>query len=179
MIKLDPEMTAAGALERVLLAETASPSAADYDPDDSLKAMRYMRQVIENRLKLGHRYGAPIGARTEIDVISVGSQFEGFGRYPKLRAGIAQNISESLHIANSSKDRRSADYQTFIQNAVLAATEVAPPVSANIAANVVAWKTKDAASPGPNFVLAGSAQGNDFYAVLKILPPAPAKHHRR
>ena len=137
-----------------------------------------MRQVIENGLKLGHRYGAPIGARTAIDVISVGSQFEGFGNYPKLRAGIAQNISESLRIANSPKDQRSADYQTFVQNAILAATETAPPPGANIPANVVAWKTKDAASPGPNFVLAGSAQGNDFYAVLKTPQPAPAKHHR-
>ena len=38
MTKLDPEMTTAGALERVLLAETAAPSAADYDADESLKA---------------------------------------------------------------------------------------------------------------------------------------------
>ena len=179
MTKLDPEMTPSGALERVLLAETAAPSAPDYDADEGLKAMRYMRQVIENRLKLGHRYGAPVGARTEIDVISVGSQFEGFGRCPKLRAGIAQNISESLHIANSAKHRRLADYQTFVQNAVLAATEAAPPAAANIPANVVAWKTRDAASPGPNFVLAGAAQGYDFYAVLKIPPPASVKHHRR
>ena len=79
MIELDGETTTAGALERVLLAETWSPAAPGYDADESLKAMRYMRQMIENRLKFGHRYGAPLHAKTEVDVISVGSQFEGFG----------------------------------------------------------------------------------------------------
>ena len=54
MIKLDPPGATAGALERVLLAETASPSAPGYDADESLKAMRYMRQVIGNRLRFGH-----------------------------------------------------------------------------------------------------------------------------
>lgn len=169
MTRLDPSNTPAGALERVFLAETATPSAANYDLDDSLKAMRFMRQVIENRLKFGHAYGAPRGAKTEIDVISVGSQFEGFGRYPKLRPGIARNIAETLHIANSPHDHRSDDYAKFVANAVLAATEGAPPADARIPANVVAWKTSDSASPGPNFVLAGQAQGNDFYAVL--VPP--------
>ena len=175
LIKLAPETTIAGALERVLLAETAAPSAGNYDADESLKAMRYMRQVIENRLKLGHRYGAPVGAKTEIDVISVGSQFEGFGHYPKLRAGITKNISESLHIANTPSDRRSPEYQTFISHAILAATEAAPPASAAIPPNVVAWKTQDSKSPGPNYVFAGTAQGNTFYAVLKMTPQKPKK----
>ncbi len=179
MIALDPETSNAGALERVLLAETAAPSAAIYDAGESLRAMRFMRQVIENRLRFGHAYGAPRGATTEIDVISVGSQFEGFGRYPKLPPHIAKNISESLHIANARHDRRAADYATFISNAILAATEASPPADARIPANVVAWKTKDAESPGPNYVLVGTAQGNDFYAVLnspQIKRAATSRH---
>lgn len=179
MIELDPDNTPPGALERVLLAETAAPSAVGYDPDESLKAMRFMRQVIENRLRFGHAYGAPRGAKTEIDVISVGSQFEGFGHYPKLPAHIAKNISESLHIANAGHDRRSATYVVFINNAVLAATEMTPPADAKIPVNVVAWKTQNAASPGPNYILVGTAQGNDFYAVLKPPQPKSAAHTNR
>lgn len=176
MVELDPEATVAGALERVLLAETASPSALIYDPGESLKAMRFMRQVIENRLKFGHAYGAPRGAKSEIEVISVGAQFEGFGSYPKLPPNISKNIRESLAIANAKHDHRSAEYIVFVNNAVLAATEVSPPVDARIPANVVAWKTKDAASPGPKYVFAGSAQGNDFYAVLT--PPGTTRPKR-
>jgi hypothetical protein len=177
MTGLDPETSVAGALERVLLAETASPSAFNYDPGESLLAMRYMRQVIENRLRMGHRYGAPVGAKTEIDVISVGSQFEGFGRYPKLKPGVAKTVRESVHIANSPKDRRSADYQLFISHAILAATEAAPPAGVTIPPNVVAWKTKDAASPGPDYLLVATVQGNDFYAVTKPRPPKSKPHH--
>ena len=157
MIQLDPETSVAGALERVLLAETASPSAAIYDAGESLKAMRFMRQVIENRLRFGHAFGAPRNAKSEIDVVSVGSQFEGFGQYPKLPPHIARNIADSLNIANAKRDHRSADYIIFVENAILAATEGSPPPEARIPANVVAWKTKDAASPGPRRVSRASS----------------------
>ena len=68
------------------------------------------------------------------------------------------------------------DYQTFVNNAIIAATEPAPPAGANIPPNIVAWKTQDADPPGPNFVRAGTAQGNDFYALLK--PPTPGSSGR-
>ncbi|UAJ09555.1 hypothetical protein [Polymorphobacter megasporae] len=138
-----------------------------------------MRQVIENRLRFGHQYGAPRGAKSEIDVISVGSQFAGFGDYPKLPPHIAKNIAESVGIANAPHDRRSKDYITFVDNAILAATEASPPPEARIPANVVAWKTRDSSSPGANYVLAGSAQGNDFYAALKppVAPGSAAPGH--
>lgn len=69
MIKLDPESTATGAMEGVFLAENTSPSLTSYKPNESLRDMRFRRQVIENRLNAHNPiYRAPAGAKTEIDV---------------------------------------------------------------------------------------------------------------
>lgn len=178
-MKLAPESTVAGAMERMFLAETRSPGLPNSDAKESLKAMRFMRQVVENRLNSHNPiYGAPRGAKTEIDVIKDGRQFRGFGKYPTLTQPISSLISECLKIANAPHDQRSAAYAEFVDNAILAATEAAPPPGAGIPPNIVGWKTGQTASPGPNYIFAGTVQGNDFYTVLKLEPPHSAHAHK-
>ena len=84
LLQLAPDSTDAGAMERVMLLETRDPSRPDYDRADSLKAMRWMKQVVDNRLAAPKksRFGEPEDATTETDIISVGNQFAGFGDYP-------------------------------------------------------------------------------------------------
>ena len=87
-VQLSPESTDAGAMERMFLIETRDPSRPDYTRADSIKAMRWMKQVVDNRLAAPRksRFGEPNDATTETDIISVGNQFYGFGAYPRLRA---------------------------------------------------------------------------------------------
>ena len=180
MIKPDPEQTAVGAMERVFLAETTSPGLPSYNADESLRAMRFMRQVIENRLNSHNPiYGAPVWAKTEIDVIRVGTQFRGFGRYPTITRPIGGLIADCLKIANAEHDPRSPSYAKFINNAILAATEAKPPPEASIPINLVGWKTGKSGSPGPNYIFAGTVQGNDFYTVLKIEAASPRSSRGR
>ena len=182
MIVLDPEATVAGALERLFLAETRSPALLHYDTDESLRAMRYMRRVIENRLNSHNPiYGARRGAQTEIDVVRDDTQFRGFGKYPILPTKMDKNILDCLRIANATNDSRAPDYAAFVSNALLAANEAAPPPEANVPNNLVGWRTGNRGSPGPNYIFAGTVQGNDFYSVLKIEPahPSQARHPHR
>lgn len=166
-------------MERVFLAETRTPARASFDGAESLKAMRYMRRVIDNRLNSHNpKYGAPRHAKTQTDVIKMRTQFQGFGSYPVLPAYISTLILDCLKIANSEHDKRSAAYAQFVENAILAATELTPPSDSDIPANLVGWVTQGTAAPGPNYIFAGSVQGNDFYSVLKIEPPSPRRTGR-
>lgn len=103
---LDPANTNAGAMERLFLLETATPAYTHiYKRDDSLLAMRLMRQVIENRLRAPGRWGAP-GAADETGVIAVGNQFAGFGGYPQLTAVLSANLTAILTAAANSHSGR-------------------------------------------------------------------------
>ena len=144
---------------------------AVYDEAESLRAMRYMRQVVENRLKASAQWGAP-HAQSEIDVIAIGNQFEGFGDYPILGADKTSILHDALRIANTPSDKRSAKYSKFVQNAILAATEVTP--ASVLIPNLVAWRTLGSGSPGPRFTVAATVQSNTFYTVSPV-PPMP-KH---
>ena len=177
MLKLDGPNLPAGAMERLFMLETKSPAyVSAYDETDSLRAMRYMRQVIENRLRASAQWGA-LNAKDEIDIIAIGNQFEGFGDYPVLPAAKEAILSDILKIANSASDARSPRYAQFVQNAVTAATEVTP--GSALIPNLVAWRSGPK-SPGPRFRIAAFVQGNTFYTVDPV-PPMPkrrASHHR-
>ena len=75
-------------MERVFLLETADPTQNIYNRADSMKAMRWMKQVVDSRLAAPRksRFGEPADAATETDIIAVGKQFAGFGDYPELSA---------------------------------------------------------------------------------------------
>ena len=62
-VELPPKTTDAGTLARLLL-ETSAPNDSGYDRVESLRAMRLMRRVVENRLAAPGRYRAE-GAEDE------------------------------------------------------------------------------------------------------------------
>ena len=170
-MKLDPPNSPAGAMERLFILETKTPAYAHvYNEPDSLKAMRYMRQVIENRLKASAQWGAR-DAKDETDIIAIGNQFEGFGDYPVLPASKEAILADVLRIANSSADARSSTYTQFVQDAITAATEVTP--GSVLIPNLVAWRSGPH-SPRPRFKVAATVQGNTFYTVDPV-PPMPKK----
>ena len=180
-LQLAPESTDAGAMERMLLLETADPSRPDYNQADSLKAMRWMKQVVDNRLAAPYksRFGEPADAKTETDIIAVGNQFAGFGDYPTLDASLKGKLAVVLHLANTPSDKRSGDYAAFVNNAILVATEAQPSTEARVL-NLAAWRTKSSHPPGGDFRLYMTLQGNTFYTASPVppMPPRRAKHAR-
>lgn len=178
MPTLDAETTPAGCMERLFLIETQSPAyVGAYNEVDSLKAMRLMRQVVENRLKASAQWGAR-DAKDEIDVIAIGTQFAGFADYPTLPAGLKSLVLETLRLANSPNDPRSADYAQFVRDAITAATEPTSPQGA--VPNLVAWRTSNAKikSPGPRFKEYMVVQGNRFFTVDPVPPMPKHKAHK-
>ena len=163
-------------MERMFLLETADPTRPDYNQADSLKAMRWMKQVVDNRLAAPQksRFGEPANATTETDIISVGNQFAGFGDYPTLSAAFKGKLALVLHLATATNDPRNADYAGFVSNAILAATEVQPPSEARVP-SLAAWRTKTTRSPGGDFRLYQTLQGNTFYTAS---PLPPMSHHK-
>lgn len=172
---LDPNSDA-GALTRLLLVETYAPSNPHYDREDSLKAMRLMRRVIENRLLSPARYGAP-GATTDRDIVKLGNQFAGFRDYPILSAGLSAKLHSLLTLRAHGDER----VTQFIDDAVTVATEVGV-IPAYL--QVTAWRTQNSSSPGSNFHFVASLQGNDFYETSPVPPvrqlhrtAGPYRHH--
>ena len=176
-LALDPEPTDAGAMERLLLLETADPDQRIYDRGASLKAMRWMKQVIDNRLAapVKSRFGEPRNARSETDIIAVGNQFAGFGDYPDLDPALKAKLHRFLHLGGGA-DRRSAKYAAFVADAITAATEQAPPADARLP-DLAAWRTSGRDAPGGDFRYVASPQGDDFYAASPV-PPHPPRRAR-
>ncbi len=148
-------------MERLFLHETRSPSyGASYDPDDSLKAMRLMRQAVENRLSEPNLWGAR-GATDEIGVITVRSQFGQFASYPNLPISFMAQVDLIVSLANSPGDSRAAANARHVGDAITAATEITPPVGI-AGLGVVAWRTAGHGSPGTRFRAVMTLQGNTF-----------------
>ena len=171
-LTLAAESTDPGAMERLFLLETADPAQAIYSRTESIRAMRWMKRVVDNRLAAPRksRFGEPADATTETDIISVGNQFAGFGNYPTLDSSLAAKLYALLHIANLSTDRRSVKYAAFVQDAITTATEAQAPVGDRVA-NLAAWRTTGTRAPGGEFRLHASLQGNDFYTASPMPPP--------
>ncbi len=180
-LKLDPASTDAGAMERMFLLETNDPDQHSYNRAESLKAMRWMKQVVDNRLAAPKksRFGEPSDAATETDIISVGNQFAGFGDYPTLSGVDNAKLYKFLHIGGVTGDPRSAKYAGFVADAITAATELQPPTEARIV-NLAAWRTQNSRPPGGDFKLYLTLQGNTFYTASPVpsMPIHKAKHAR-
>ena len=164
-VVLAPMSTPTGLTERLFLHETRSPGyGSSYNRDESLKAMRLMRQAVENRLRKPGLWGAP-GETDEIGIIAVTSQFGKFGLYPKIPASFLSQVELILQAANG-KGPQSAAYAQHVQDAIDAATEANPPVELR-GLGVVAWRTSGHGSPGPNFQPIATIQGNTFFALKR------------
>lgn len=161
--ELDPLNTPIGLMERLFLHETRTPLFPSYKREDSLKAMRLMRQALRNRLKHPREWGAA-GATSIVDIITIRSQFGAFADYPDLPARFMRDPYMIVHLANAPNDPRSAKCAEHVKDAITAATEQSPPAGASVA-DVVAWRTENHGSPGPRFRMAITLQGNTFFTV--------------
>ena len=156
-----------------MLLETYSPGRVGfYDQGESLRAMRLMRQVITNRLRAPGQYSAA-GATTDTDIIELGNQFAGFQDYPDLPASLKANLTEILRVANAVRDPRHAAYGLFVQDAITAATEPTPPLGP-VDTMATGWRTALHHSPGSNFRVIATLQGNTFFATFPV-PPMPKR----
>ena len=141
--------------------------------------MRWMKEVVDNRLAAPRksRFGEPSDASTEIEIISVGAQFQDFGNYPALPPKLVSKLNLILNIANSAKDPRSGRYQAFVQNAITAATEDVPPAEARVS-NLSVWVTEGSRAPQGDLRFYSSLQGNDFYTAAPVPPLRTRTAHR-
>jgi hypothetical protein len=175
-ISLDPENTSQGAMERLFLAETYGPADPKYVAGTDLEQMWDMRQVIETRLKNPAEYDAR-GAKNEIDIVKMGSQFEGFSSYPKIDPSKEKDILDTMTAVNKPHDRQQAAYAQHVQDAVTVATETMAHSLAGYP-NATAWVTQGTPSPGPGFYVLGSEGNNTFYGTLSQLDHDAKSGHK-
>jgi hypothetical protein len=163
MIKLDARDTIAGAESRLLLAECKGPAFPGYTLEAAKECMQLMDLVLVNRLRNNPAQFMAKRAHDLIGIIKAPGQFAGFENYPNYNGGIASNLQSMINIANNPKDRRQGAYASFINAAIEVATGASiPDPSGGILA---AWRTAGASSPGSNFVLYKTVNGNDFYRL--------------
>ncbi|MES2821038.1 MAG: hypothetical protein V4812_18840 [Pseudomonadota bacterium] len=181
-LQLPAENTDAGALARLLLAESISPGKNYPGGADSLLAMQWMRVVIENRMRFKDaQYLGDPAARTITAVIKAskgGEQFKSFSGYPVIGSVQSKIISDSLNFANDGTYGEFAAYRLHVQNAIAVATGVS--VSADpTSSGLYAWRTADSGSPGNNFVFYKNFGGQGFYTLTSEFMANPKDPGRK
>jgi len=162
MILLPPKNETEGAEVRVLLAETRGPSFSGYTHADAITSMQLMDKVLWNRFADPAKFGAK-GAKSLADIIRAPGQFAGFRDYPNYDSSIVNRIQAMINIANSKKDRRSADFMNFINAAINVAND--PSIPDPSPGKLASWRTAGSISPGAGFKKYTTVLGNDFYFI--------------
>lgn len=172
-ITLPPADSEKGLLTRVLLAESVNPgNSATYNERDSLKAMRWMRLVIKNRLQ--HADPSIFGAQkqpgasnyTVFDIVRAEGQFHGFEDYPNLNQNITVNLSGFLSIANNYNHRMRERYEDFIENAMKVASDQGlDGVTDPSKKGLYGWRTQGSSEPGGQFTKFQDLAGQTFYTL--------------
>jgi hypothetical protein len=188
-ISLPPLSTEAGAVAHMLVNE-CNPPGIPHDPHyneaETLRAMRLMKVVLDNRLNhrppassgyLPSMFGAP-NATTLADVI-IGGQIAGFSRSggaihvaPAVMAHINAIVNEANHGLPGAYFRH-VQHAIDVANAPVVADEFASLSTVggvSVLGRTYGWRPHG--SPGSNFVAIpnGLIQGNQFYTLL----PHPA-----
>jgi len=162
-IQLDPEATPAGLRERLFLHETLSPGFPQYNRDDALRVMWFIRQVLANRVAHPRVFGLR-SPQTEASIITDPRQFPGFEGYPHLDSGSMANVYQCVLLANAPHDRRQAAYRQHVVDAITVATAAGIPADQRVP-TAGGWKRHGTPSPGPKFQFYRSLQGNDYYTT--------------
>jgi hypothetical protein len=162
-IELPDRNTVPGAVARLLMAEARGPSHDSYVAADSLRSMRWMRRVLENRLANNPRQFGAQGAQSLIDIIKAPNQFAGFSNYPNYDAGTRARLQEMLNIANNDSDQRQQGFREFVHNALSVAQGAA--IADPCLTGLYGWRTQGAGGPGGRFVVYQSVAGNTFYTL--------------
>ncbi len=176
---LDPDNTPTGAMEQAFLTETHTPdNGALYSPEDTLVAMRLMRQVVENRLKNPSEYDAR-GATTAFGILTASGQFPEFKSTGALTPKQQKKLHDVLEATQSSNSPLYKEYAQYVQLAMQVAHEELNPSTVKWP-NVTGWRTKKSGSPGTGFYKIGDFGGNTFFGTIADLakePPTAGKLH--
>ena len=164
-IELPNKNTEAGAVTRMLLAENYTPESAHYNEKDSLIAMQWMRNVLENRLAFSHPHllQVPHGSKSFIATIKGGS-VEGFRSYPTIQKGKEKNITDAVKFANHARHPHFLQFRKHVENAIAVANgekrgdDPCPT-------KLYAWKSEGSPAPSSNFVKFRTLVGQDFYTL--------------
>ena len=172
----------AGVLARVLIAESLNPGYQDrYNEAETLKAMRMMRAVYENRLKNNPGQFGARGASTLTDVITAPGQTHGFtldsDRNLVISFDVQNRIDVIVGFANTGVP---GAYARMVQNAIDVGTGVissldpfAGTTSINgitVTGGLYGFRTAGASDPGGRFVsipssMGGVVGGQQFYTL--------------
>ncbi|PHM59403.1 hypothetical protein [Xenorhabdus sp. KK7.4] len=152
------------AMLMVLLAETSSPESKKfkYNEKEAKDTMQYMHDVLLNRVRSpkSQYLGVPKHGNKLIGLISAPRVIEGFQQYPNINDDIQGRINRMVIVANDGTQEHFLAYRRLITHAINVAK------SNRISnAEVIAWRTQDSGSPGPNFIKLFSLQGQEFYKL--------------
>ena len=164
-VVLPDSSTEAGAVCRLLLAETRGPAYKSYNQSTARQAMGWMKRVLANRLanKPGQFYAPHAKNLTGIIKAGPPEQFAGFMSYPNYDPDIVALLQKILGIANSTKDGRSVAYEGFVKDAIAVAGAPAPADPSDT--GLYGWRTEGRGSPGGRFVVYKTVGGNTFYTL--------------
>lgn len=169
-ISLDANSTEAGMLQRLLLAEAASPSKTQYKSSDVETSMEWMIVVVENRRKDKNpgRFMARDANKDgwdKRDIIRAKGQFHGFENYPVLAEDVRKRIESYLKIGNDYEDTRHDIYAAFLKRAIkISKASLIKDPSPD---GLFGWRTEGSGSPGPNYVKFKDLAGQTFYTLKK------------
>jgi hypothetical protein len=166
--------TDAGLLSTLMLAEIGNPSAG-YTAADSSNGALAIRAVVENRKAAPRLFAAPNSTTAGI-IFANGSQFAGFYQNGTIDPTITARVKGDLFPNSGSQP--ASDWVVFWNSVLTAATQSYTESSNDPFANVLSVggtttiggsygvRTHGSSGPGGNFVLAGTAAGQDFYTLL-------------
>ena len=172
----------AGVLVRVLIAESLNPAYRDrYNEADTLKAMRMMRAVYENRLKNNPGQFGARGASTLTDIITAPGQTHGFTRDSAGKLVISADVQNRIDVVvGFANTGAPGAYARMVQNAIDVGTGVislldlfADTTSINgipVTGGLYGFRTAGASDPGGRFVaipssMGGVVGGQQFYTL--------------
>ena len=170
VLTLLPSSTATGLLELIMIHETRSPLLPGYDKDQGLRAMRLMRQCIENRTRHPALFGAkvPSGFSAEYSIMKVRKAFADFADAPDLPLAFMRDANQIITLAHQPTDRRYRACYDHVKNAITAATEPVPPTNV-IKPNLYYWRTEGHKPPDvPTVYLVETVQGNTSWGQANL-----------
>lgn len=157
--------TEPGMLIRVFLAENRSPDDHGYNEEDTLRSMRWMRHVLQNRLRDKPERFYARGATKLVDIVRARKQFEGFENYPTIAPAKQERIDRILRFANDDNHLLQKAYERILSNASTAAAERQPPDPCP--GGLYGWVTAATEDPGGMYVRYQALAGNQFYTISR------------
>jgi hypothetical protein len=175
-IALPDSSTVAGAVARLLLAESLTPATKAYDEAQVKRGMQAMKAALSNRLSHNPaQFGAP-KATSVLDILTAPGQFAGFSRDAKgalvIDKAVQDRLNDILKKANTGKPGK---YYQLVQNAnEVAAAPANDPWAKlttvgkiKVVGGTFGWRRAGSGSPGGSFVAipGGLLGGNQFYTI--------------